>query len=214
MAWVAHEDLDTRVSYSLCRCGHSHNKPFCDGTHAKIGFEAEDVADESTYPERARPLESTGIAVSDDRGLCAHAGFCTNQTTSVWKEVHSSEDGLVRKAIIDSIESCPSGALVYALDSDSAPNEPRFPVEIAVVDDGPYWLTGGIPVETSAGVHLEVRNRVTLCRCGASTNKPLCDGTHRDIGFADSGTASDKSTAGDESAAGDKSTEESVDEQT
>ena len=34
-------DLGGRTSISLCRCGHSENKPFCDGTHKKIGFQSE-----------------------------------------------------------------------------------------------------------------------------------------------------------------------------
>ncbi|RUA24206.1 MAG: hypothetical protein DSY79_01150 [Chloroflexi bacterium] len=45
-------------------------------------------------------------------------------------------------------------------------------------------MTGGIPVQRSDGPPLETRNRVTLCRCGASSKTPLCDGTHKDIGFS------------------------------
>jgi CDGSH-type Zn-finger protein len=96
---------------------------------------------------------------------------------------------MVRKSIIASIEACPSGALTYGLEGEQRPNEPSLAVEIVVVDDGPYWLKAGIPVQTSEGVNLEVRNRVTLCRCGDSTNKPLCDGTHRASGFRDAWAA-------------------------
>ena len=83
------------------------------------------------------------------------------------------------------VEKCPSGALTFRFDGDDV--EPLLPEAIAVTDDGPLWVTGGIPVEV-AGASLETRNRVTLCRCGASANKPLCDGTHKDVGFADSGS--------------------------
>ena len=51
--------------------------------------------------------------------------------------------------------------------------------------DGPLWVTGGVPVTMSNGQPLEVRNRVTLCRCGQSKIKPLCDGSHYDAGFKD-----------------------------
>ena len=54
-----------------------------------------------------------------------------------------------------------------------------------VVDDGPLWVTGGIAVEGADGETYEVRNRATLCRCGASKNKPFCDGEHTKIGFSD-----------------------------
>ena len=60
-----------------------------------------------------------------------------------------------------------------------------MPKAIAVTDDGPLWVTGGIPVTSPEGTPLEVRNRVTLCRCGASANKPLCDGRHKEAGFSD-----------------------------
>jgi len=69
--------------------------------------------------------------------------------------------------------------------------EPVLPVSIGVVEDpdqqcsGPLWLRGGIEVVSSDGFAYEVRNRVTLCRCGESKNKPFCDGTHIEIGFRD-----------------------------
>jgi CDGSH-type Zn-finger protein len=46
-------------------------------------------------------------------------------------------------------------------------------------------VKGGVPVESADGTVYEVRNRVTLCRCGKSTNKPFCDGTHIDVNFKD-----------------------------
>jgi len=69
--------------------------------------------------------------------------------------------------------------------------ETELPVSIGLVEDpeqqcsGPLWLRGGIPVFAADGFEYEVRNRVTLCRCGASNNKPFCDGTHASIKFRD-----------------------------
>jgi CDGSH-type Zn-finger protein len=83
------------------------------------------------------------------------------------------------------VERCPSGALTYQLDPGTAV-EPLLPEAIAVTDDGPLWVTGGIPVTAGDG-ELERRNRVTLCRCGHSDRKPLCDGSHKEAGFADAG---------------------------
>jgi hypothetical protein len=62
--------------------------------------------------------------------------------------------------------------------------EPVFKPSIGLITDpktgklGPLWARGGIPVESADGFTYEVRNRVTLCRCGKSLNKPFCDGRH------------------------------------
>ncbi len=50
---------------------------------------------------------------------------------------------------------------------------------------GPLWVKGGIPVEDCECNSFEIRNRVTLCRCGSSQNKPYCDGNHMQKGFQD-----------------------------
>jgi CDGSH-type Zn-finger protein len=69
--------------------------------------------------------------------------------------------------------------------------EPSFDPAISLVEDphkrvsGGLWLKGGIMVESADGKAYETRNRVTLCRCGKSANKPFCDGTHIDSGFDD-----------------------------
>ena len=66
--------------------------------------------------------------------------------------------------------------------------EPKLPREIAVVEDepegkhGPLWVRGGIEIEAEDGTVYEVRNRVTLCRCGGSGNKPFCDAMHMEDG--------------------------------
>ena len=82
-------------------------------------------------------------------------------------------------------EESEEGELTYAFDGDDEATEPDYPVQVGVVDDGPLWVSGRIPVTTSTGVELERRARVTLCRCGQSSNKPLCDGSHAEAGFTD-----------------------------
>ncbi len=185
LAWTSSEPLDTKDSYALCRCGQSANKPYCDGSHAAAGFDGTDTAT-GTFDDRASTLGGTGITVRDDRSICVHAGFCGNRVTNIWKQVADTDDSLVRLAVINEVEKCPSGALTYRFDGEESDNEVDRPVQVSVIDDGPIWATGSIPVTTSGGDELEVRARVTLCRCGASANKPLCDGSHKDAGFTDS----------------------------
>jgi CDGSH-type Zn-finger protein/nitrite reductase/ring-hydroxylating ferredoxin subunit len=177
LTWRTDSLIPTDAEYELCRCGNSDNKPFCDGSHERTGFDGTETASDLSYAERSRAYPGTGIVVHDYRELCVHAAFCTNRLTDVWKLSHQTEDTVLRSQMIGMIERCPSGALSYEI--DEAINEPDLPREISVVADGPLWVTGGIPVIRSDGTALEVRNRVTLCRCGRSGNKPLCDGSHK-----------------------------------
>ena len=76
----------------------------------------------------------------------------------------------------------------YHIDADI---EPEFAPSIGIVADpaqglaGPIWVRGGIAVTSAEGETYEVRNRVTLCRCGASANKPFCDARRASIGFTE-----------------------------
>ena len=185
LTWKKDEVLKTGERYALCRCGQSSAKPFCDGSYAHADFDGSEVADTGNISEREVTYEGTRIFVKDDRSVCIHSGFCGDRITNVWKMTLDSHDTQVRARMMSMIERCPSGALSYSLEGDGENLEPDLPVAIAITPDGALWVSGGIPVERSDGQPLEVRNRVTLCRCGGSSNKPLCDGTHKEIGFSE-----------------------------
>ncbi|MGO9558611.1 MAG: CDGSH iron-sulfur domain-containing protein [Acidimicrobiales bacterium] len=129
----------------------------------------------------------TSIVMRDDRSVCVHAGFCGNRVTNVWKLVSGSatDDSIVRAQVMAMIERCPSGALTYRIETDGEDIEPELADEIGVIDDGPLWVTGRVVVSGPDGEEIEWRNRMTLCRCGQSKNKPLCDGSHVEAGFVD-----------------------------
>ncbi|MCZ6872372.1 MAG: CDGSH iron-sulfur domain-containing protein [bacterium] len=184
LTWKSGDVLSTETRYALCRCGKSANKPFCDGQHLKEDFEGAETADCGPSSARQTDYPGTNISVKDDRSICMHAGFCTNQITNVWQMTQDSSDTQVRAQIMAMVERCPSGALSYSLEPGGETLEPRLPQEIAVTPDGALWVSGGIPIERADGQPFETRNRVTLCRCGDSKNKPLCDGTHKDVGFS------------------------------
>ena len=103
--------------------------------------------------------------------------------------VAATDDTKVRSLVMAMVERCPSGALTYRVEADGPDIEPDLPQQMAVTTEitsegpiaGPLWVTGGIPVVRSDGQPFETRNRVTLCNCGHSSCKPLCDGTHRDM---------------------------------
>ncbi|MGH8305769.1 MAG: CDGSH iron-sulfur domain-containing protein, partial [Steroidobacteraceae bacterium] len=179
-AFPAHE------SYALCRCGHSKNKPFCDGTHRQIGFDGTEIASRAAYRDQAQLTEGPAVALTDAQSLCASARFCDPNGT-VWSQVERSDDASVRAMFVRQVNNCPSGRLVAWEKSTGKPLEHALPVSIGVIEDpaeqvsGPLWLRGAIPVTSADGFAYEVRNRVTLCRCGASKNKPFCDGSHAAI---------------------------------
>lgn len=184
IAYHTYERLETDDTYFLCRCGASDNKPYCDGSHNKVGFESDETA-AGTYEERSSSIGGSVITVNDDRSLCCHAGFCGTVATNVWKMApKADEDTNVQREIVAMVERCPSGALTYTLPGTDELNEPDLPAEVAIIEDGPLYVTGNVPVAGSSG-DIETRNRVVLCRCGASATKPLCDGSHKEAGFQD-----------------------------
>lgn len=170
-----------RVSYRLCRCGQSQNKPFCDASHTRLGFDGKLNPDADLSGRRA--YVGRGIHLTDDARLCVHAGFCGTRFTTVWKMLALTDDPEVRARLIEMVSHCPSGRLAVETAEGEAV-EPALSPSIAAIPDGPLWVRGGIPIEAPDGMVYTLRNRMTLCRCGRSKNKPFCDGTHAEVGFS------------------------------
>lgn len=182
--WETYETIPTEDEYWLCRCGQSTDKPFCSGMHEKAGFDGTETAPTNSYDERAQILGGTNMTVKDDRGICAHAAFCSNAVTNVWKAAPKTDDDpAMAEQVVGMVRNCPSGALT--IEMGGKPDEEQLSPEIRVVQDGNYVVRGRIPITRADGRPIEVRNRMSLCRCGGSKNKPLCDGTHSEIGFTD-----------------------------
>jgi len=188
LTWRTVRTIETPETYELCRCGHSKYLPFCDVSHALVEFDGTETAEPSTTAERRVTYEGgPGIVVRRDCSLCTGSGFCGNRVTNVEEMAHHSEDTRVRSLIMAMIDRCPSGSYTYALTEGEADVEPDLPQQIAITTEvttdgriaGPLWVTGGIPIVRGDGKFFETRNRVTLCCCGLSANKPLCDGAHR-----------------------------------
>jgi CDGSH-type Zn-finger protein len=178
----------TVTGVALCRCGGSSNKPFCDGTHGTSGFTDEKKADGGF--DRRDNYVGEHITIHDNRSICAHAGYCTDNLKSVFKlgeEPWIDPDGATAEDVINTIKQCPSGALSYSVDDVEYRDQDRPPV-VRVAKDGHYVVTGGVELVGQAMGEGASREHYTLCRCGGSKNKPFCDGTHWHIGFSDDKT--------------------------
>jgi CDGSH-type Zn-finger protein len=188
--WREGERFAAQESYALCRCGASKNKPFCDGSHQKVGFDGTETASREPYRAQAQLQEGPVLSLTDAESLCAFARFCDTHG-KVWNQVERTDDAQVRAQFERQVNNCPSGRLVAWDRATGKPVEHALPVSIGIIEDppeevsGPLWLRGGIALIAADGVAYEVRNRVTLCRCGASKNKPFCDGTHASVKFHD-----------------------------
>jgi hypothetical protein len=82
------------------------------------------------------------------------------------------------------VARCPSGALRYTIRGETGPAAPTASPHIAIIENGPYAVEG-IAVSVDDWCEGATRARYTLCRCGASKNKPFCDGSHWAVGFTD-----------------------------
>lgn len=184
VAWHDLGEVTTeRETYALCRCGKSDRKPFCDGTHAKLGFDGTETAPRGDSQERRTRLPGDGIVMTDEEALCHSAGFCGTRTTNVWQLIEETSDPAAKERLKAMVALCPSGRLQYSERADEAAEEPTLPAAIGVVPGGPLYVQGGIAVEAADGVEWEAMNRRTLCRCGESKNKPFCDGAHSELHF-------------------------------
>lgn len=191
------EPLSTTVGTALCRCGGSKNKPFCDGTHNVIRFSSANKTLENddikkiVIKDKRRDYPGKEITVHDNRKICSHAAECVNNLSSVFKlgsRPWINPDASKMNDIVDVVRRCPSGALSYSIDGVEYrdPEEQRNPT-VTVLKNGPYHITGGIEligenIQFGEGASKE---HYTLCRCGASENKPFCDGAHKSSNFND-----------------------------
>ncbi len=179
------EKLDTPRVISLCRCGESSNKPYCDGTHGEIGFvgerEKEDKNGTNNYVGEK-------ITIHDNRYICCHHGTCNLENVfesekRPWIDPDGSDNV---DEIIRVVKECPSGALAYTRDGEKVDSW-NTEQKVIVTKDGPLHVQGGVELKDDQQSErvLVSKEHYTLCRCGKSKKKPFCDGSHIDIGFKD-----------------------------
>ena len=139
--------LETKPKFSLCRCGTSKKKPFCDGNHKRIAFDTSKKTDGSL--DRQDDYAGKAVTIHDNRGICAHQGFCTDGLPAVWRmntEPWINPDGASAEEIISTVRLCPSGALSHSIGGVEHRDQDG-PAMIKVSKDGPLYVSGGVVLE-------------------------------------------------------------------
>jgi len=186
------EEFEAKDATYICRCGLSQHKPYCDGSHKKATENGVDLTEKATFnPEllTAEVIEGPVVSLTDDEKLCAFARFCDNGKR-IWNQVQDSTQNSVDLSV-EMAHHCPSGRLIVWDENNQPIEDDNTSASVGIIEDvandlsGPYALWGGIPLKSANGEYYEVRNRQTICRCGQSSNKPFCDGTHASMRFQD-----------------------------
>lgn len=181
--------FETSDEMYLCRCGHSKNAPFCDGSHVNAGENLEEQASFEPLLNNSMAIEGPTQILTDNEKYCAFSRFCDNGER-VWNEVQLSGEEH-EKLTEFMVNQCSAGRLLL-LDKktmqpiESAEDAGIYPIEDSAIGcSGPLMVRGGIRVESATGESYEVRNRQALCRCGKSSNKPFCNGAHASVKYQD-----------------------------
>jgi uncharacterized Fe-S cluster protein YjdI len=121
---------------------------------------------------------------------CIHSALCFRSLPAVfnpqarpWVNVQAAST----ERLVEQVKSCPSGALSYKMNTANAAAAASVTevVRVKVTPNGPLLVQGTIELETPQGDKVQRSTTTALCRCGASANKPYCDGSHLKIGFKD-----------------------------
>lgn len=173
--------LESKPVMALCRCGHSSTKPFCDGTHNKVGFESR--GGKPAGVDRKITYVGEDVTIVYNPRLCSHAAECGRRAAHIFnpdqKPWIQPDNGSIEE-IREVMAACPSGALSLQ-DEGHLTTEAA---EITVEKNGPYRVHGP-SIEAGPAGEAATNKKYVLCRCGLSGNKPYCDGSHRDAGWKD-----------------------------
>jgi len=190
----AHGDVsEPKPMMALCRCGASANKPYCDGSHSKVGFSS--ASDHSKLRNNAVTYsgvaDGVDVTISYTPVLCTHAAQCQARAASVFNPREKpwiQPDGGKLDEILDVMAACPSGALRVSVGNRPEQHLTTGDVSISIEPNGPYHVTNVVLDAPFNGVGAS-KAKYSLCRCGLSKNKPFCDGSHYDAKWTDNGDA-------------------------
>ncbi len=128
------------------------------------------------------------LLIRYDQHRCIHVGECVKRLPAVFDPKRTPwvvADAASAAEVITAVAHCPTGALSVESLDETLPIAPANTVRLSA--EGPVFLSGRVEIrDHNNHLLLEDRN-VALCRCGASENRPLCDGRHSVVHFDDPG---------------------------
>ncbi len=140
--------------------------------------------------ETAKEYSNGEITIVWQQHKCIHSGKCVRGLPGVFKPQERpwiSIKNADTPHLIETVDTCPSGALTWKKVDEDSGSEVEKAIEsstqLSVLADGPILIKGNFEIVDSEGKTIECNDSVALCRCGASENKPFCDGKHKKIGF-------------------------------
>lgn len=134
-----------------------------------------------------REYPADGVVVTWEPARCVHAAACVRGLPGVFDPERRPwivTDDVDGAELAEVIRRCPSGALGYRSTDPAVPDESYTEVEVRLLPNGPLAVRGPMRLTAPDGTDLGQRVRAVLCRCGGSSDKPFCDGTHRTNGFS------------------------------
>lgn len=179
------ESMPTKPIMALCRCGASKSKPFCDESHTSVNFADEKLPGRTT--DKTQSYEGQDVSVHYNRLLCSKSFECGRRLERVFdtkRDPWIEPDRGSVDEIVSIIRACPSGALSYQVNGTSIRHEVARDSVIEIESNGPYHVRN-VSLTSDEWCSGACENKYSLCRCGASKNKPFCDGSHLTAGFVD-----------------------------
>ena len=138
--------------------------------------------------EKIKEYSNDDITIVWKAKSCIHAAECIKRLPKVynpnnrpWINIENADT----ESLMKQVDACPSGALTYYKNGEKMENKKGNSLNIQVLANGPLLVQGQISVEKTDGSSEEKSATTAFCRCGASSNKPYCDGSHSKVGFKD-----------------------------
>ncbi len=145
--------------------------------------------------ERIHRYAGQQIEVTYDAKRCIHAAECVRGLPQVFDTAVTpwvKPDNAGADRVAEVILRCPTGALHFRRRDGGAEETTPATNSVRIEPNGPLYLRGEIRIEDEKGKTIIEETRVALCRCGATKRSPLCDGSHREVGFRDAGVVAEQ----------------------
>lgn len=139
---------------------------------------------------KIRQYDGDGIRITYDADRCIHAAECVHGLPEVFdpnRKPWIDPGAAAADDLANVVRRCPTGALAYERLDGEAAEEPAPTNQLRVAADGPVYASGDLVVLDAEHREVARETRAAFCRCGASKNKPYCDGRHAEAGFRDPG---------------------------